>query len=308
VVLKPQAPAHSEPGIACAVADANRLQLDLAFIRWLTNAQMKRAQTAYQYAYNVRLIQEYFFPTPLEALTTDALLGYTYNLAPSGSLRNMRRAAAVAYFDYKGITPNPAKELPCWPHHNKLPVALDEDKAVVFLAAALAHSDFYGTMVAVLLFTGVRISEALSFEWKYVFEECAYVIKKGGQQRIVWFCEDCSHYLDTWRYIAPPSRYVFSSPTMLARGIDQPITRQTAYLKLKGIAEEVGIQGFHPHVTRHIVAIDVARETGSPLAVMAVLDHTNLQSSMVYLRALGQDVPALLSNLSYGRRRHLHTH
>lgn len=300
----PLAPYLGERGNR-VLASLERLQLDLDFLGWLTNARMRRSGTAYQYAYNVRLIQEHFFPRQLETLATDDLLSYVHSLQPSGSLRNMRRSALVAYLDYKGLKPNPARALPSWPHHNKLPIALTETEAATLISAALAHSDFYGTLTALMLFTGIRISEALSFEWKFVFEDCAYIVKKGGQQRIVWFNEDCAHYLETWRSIAPPTQYVFSSPTMLVRGIDQPVTRQTAYLKLKAIAEEVGILGFHPQVTRHTVAVDVARETGSPLAVMAVLDHSNIQSSMVYLRALGQDVPSLLANLSYGRRRHL---
>lgn len=260
---------------------------------------MRSATTATQYAYNVRLCQEWFSPKSLDEATTSDLVEYLQSLPPSGSLRNLRRSAVSAYFEFRNISPNPAKELPYFKHTSRLPVPLGTEQARALIDEGFKHSAFYGTLLAVLLLTGIRISEALSLQWVEVFIDHAYAIQKGGAQRIVWFVPELADYMKDWRAGAPLSRYVFPSETLLRRGIDRPLPRQTANLRIRELGEAIGVIGFHPHLARHTVGVDVARATGSPLAVQAVLGHNNIQSSMVYLRALGQDVPAVLAGLSY---------
>lgn len=279
-----------------------RAPVDAAFKRWLTNAKLRRPKTAEQYAYSVRMVADHFTPRPLASLTTAELLDYTHSLPPSGGLRNGRRIALVAYFDFLGINPNPAKPLPSWKHTSRLPLALTAEEAVLLLKVAYDDSPFYGCLVSILLFTGLRISEVLSLKWAEVTDTHAYVIQKGGQQRIVFFNEECACDLMVWRAASPNTIHVFASPTLLKRGRDEPLPRQTAYNKLRAFGEEIGVSGLHPHTTRHTLGVDVARGTnGNIMAVMSVLGHASPQSSAPYIRALGLDIPNLLGNISYSR-------
>ena len=65
------------------------------------------------------------------------------------------------------------------------------------------------------------------------------------------------------------------------------ISNISYYKSMRKHARAAGIEGYHPHMTRHTHARILAEETGSLGAVQDALGHSNQQTTHVYVKRLG---------------------
>jgi len=129
----------------------------------------------------------------------------------------------------------------------------------------------------VLLETGMRISELVNLKeedisWQRNFIK---VIGKGNKRRIIPLSNLAKHYVTEF----------FKSKKCLG------ITPRWVQIKLKNIADKARIKKpVSPHVLRHTFAVNYLHKGGNVRALQAILGHSSLITTEVYLNYSGTRV------------------
>jgi integrase/recombinase XerD len=152
-------------------------------------------------------------------------------------------------------------------------------------------------LIAVLYFSGLRLSEALALQPKDVDLERGEInvrCGKGGRQRLAGLNAQAQAHLSRWmerrRTLGvngwQPIFCTFSKVD--GERLVKPLSPRYVQLMLKRLAERAGIEKrVHPHGFRHSHACHLLRR-GVPLpAIQRQLGHVSLATTDVYLRGLG---------------------
>lgn len=267
---------------------ADRAELREDFRQWCLRVPRLSSNTAKNYTYRLRQADEWLQPDSLNTASFERLQDYLFSIESTGETRNFARSAIIAFHEFlifKGDRPRPniAKDLPTCVRKKRMPKPITHDQAEALLYVARQDSPAALCLVVVLLTTGLRISEALSLKWSDTTSDHAYLIKKGGDQRIVFFNAQCKSTLICWR-AGRKNDWVFPSPVLP----DRPISRSWARNKIHDFGIAIGLPDMHPHRLRHTGATELYQETGDIVLVQKFLDHANVQSTMVYT-ALGDE-------------------
>ncbi|MHB8188644.1 MAG: tyrosine-type recombinase/integrase [Dermatophilaceae bacterium] len=160
-------------------------------------------------------------------------------------------------------------------------LGLDRDQARIVLTAAASYSPRAHALTALLLFTGVRVSEAINADLADLSDVRGHhvlrVIGKGNRPRTVPLPPPVRHAIDEYtRERAEGPMFTTSSGHRWDRtGAHDTITR---------IGHRAGIPLF-PHLLRHTAAT-LALDAGAPLdRVQDLLGHADPRTTMRYAHA-----------------------
>ena len=160
-------------------------------------------------------------------------------------------------------------------------LGLDRNQARTVLATAAGYSPRAHALTALLLFTGVRVSEAINADLDDVRDVRGHhvlrVNGKGNRPRTVPLPPPVRHALDEYtRERAEGAMFTTSSGHRWDRnGAHDTITR---------IGQRAGIS-LHPHLLRH-TATTLALDSGAPLdRVQSLLGHADPRTTMRYAHA-----------------------
>ena len=242
---------------------------------------------------------------------------------PSTMYLRRLRSSLVTFYEYlihteKVMQDNPAKEIATRKRPFRHPSFLTVEESTRLIKAAVEHSPARNrvrnwTTVAFLLHTGLRISEFCAMReqdisYKGGFPNIIRVIGKGDKERKVTLSEQAQRALYQWlqhrkRIIIelPPdklldSSYVWITPSGNRSGNawhQDSVRKMISKMgKLAGLSKHV-----HPHLLRHTFATEAVRAGAKLHAVSAMLGHSSIGTTGIYLHADEAELEAVAAVL-----------
>lgn len=155
------------------------------------------------------------------------------------------------------------------------------------------------SLVLFLLHTGLRLSEVVGLHMTDVSlsERKGNVLVqhgKGGKQRSVPLNSDARRALQEWYAVRPKGEYLWTAvdgennPALTGRAVQRILAR---YAKAAGIDE------LTPHVCRHTFAKNLVDNEVGLEKVAALLGHSSLNTTRVYITPSERDLEQAVENL-----------
>lgn len=141
------------------------------------------------------------------------------------------------------------------------------------------------TLLELLYGSGLRVSEALSLQFKHIHhrERLLNIIGKGQKQRLVPFSQNFfeiyEQYLITYRqlYVKNRSEFVFINRKSL------PLSRQSVYNMVAKRARAAGFtKKVSPHVLRHSFASALIGAGANLRVIQELLGHQDISTTQIY--------------------------
>ncbi len=162
----------------------------------------------------------------------------------------------------------------------------EEETERLFSFPATKFNDVRDRAILELLYSGLRITEALAITKADINMEEGYVrvtSAKGGHERVVPVgsraVESFGRYTE-----AREARFPAHLPNFFASYRGKPLTRTAFWLRLKVLARRAGIRKrLYPHLLRHGFATDMLNRGCDLKALQEMLGHKNLATTSIYL-------------------------
>ncbi len=156
-------------------------------------------------------------------------------------------------------------------------------------------------ILAVLLETGVRVSELCSLRYRDVtFHRVGGMLHvdlgKGNKSRDVPFQRICATYLSDWLLLRPdiePADYLFTS----SHQSRLPMTRGSVQQLVKKLGKKVGVDA-SPHDLRTTAACLMVKNGISAWELQRIMGHADVKTTMRYVRAAQMDLEDVMRRVS----------
>lgn len=218
---------------------------------------------------------------------------------PAGATRHAF-SAVLAWFDWRCAfgkqRSNPVREIPRAPARRVIPRSLDVDQARAVLTAAGNHGPKWSCYVSLMLYCGLRRTEACGLRWVDIEggDQWLRVLGKGSRERIMPVHNQLRVSLVRWRSTHVAGVWIFPG-----RYGGRPMSLTTASKRIRVILDEAGLPQATGHWLRHSFATRMI-DLGRPLPdVMAALGHSTLSSTTVYTRARPHTVQAAVEAIDF---------
>lgn len=141
------------------------------------------------------------------------------------------------------------------------------------------------TLLELLYGSGLRVSEALSLQFKHLHhrERLLNIIGKGQKQRLVPFSQNFyevyEQYLMTYRqlYVKNRSEFIFINRKSM------PLSRQSVYNMVSKRALDAGFtKKVSPHVLRHSFASSLISAGANLRVIQELLGHQDISTTQIY--------------------------
>jgi integrase/recombinase XerD len=212
--------------------------------------------------------------------------------------------------------PYPLDEFPYPKRPRRLPIVLSQEEAVTLINSA--SNLFHRAMLMTLYSTGMRRAEMCQLKVEDIDSRRMLIhIRrgKGGKDRDVPLSPVLLETLrEYWRWMRPQT-YLFPGTVHGSRA-DKPITTKVPWEACQEAAQRAGIhKPVSPHLLRHSFATHLLENGADLPTVQALLGHTDLKPTSLYLhlserhlKAAGTPLdPAVLAPLEQVKRsRKLH--
>jgi len=152
---------------------------------------------------------------------------------------------------------------------------LEENEIVALKKACKTFEE--GLIVNVLLDTGMRVSELAGLKEENVAwqRNCINIIGKGDKRRVIPMSNEVRFYLTQ----------CFSKEQRM------PVAMRTIQKYVKVVAERARIhKKVSPHVLRHTFAVTYLHRGGNLRALQAILGHSSITTTDIYLNYSGARV------------------
>jgi len=281
------------------------------FIRWMT-MQRYSPQTIKEYK---REIERFFAFLQRENLPYDALQmpdieDYLFSIEASERTRNRALSAVKAFYRFlvsRGILAvDPAKSVKSVRVKRKNPVFLSEGEYL----SLFHHLDGEGgflperdrVMIALLLTTGIRVSELVRIAFKDISTDRAgritlEVLRKGQEMDFIYLNSQVtalfSAYLEKRREISVDSDKVFLSYRL------GPLERSAVYRLVRKYLEQCGIEKSKkgPHILRHTFATALMKKDVSLFKIKELMNHKNISTTVKYLHIVEEDLKDVVEQI-----------
>jgi site-specific recombinase XerD len=243
--------------------------------------------TARSYLSVVRDFAKHFNKPP-DQLGRDEIRQYQAHLIEERKLEARTvcyQTSALRFFFVKTLQrPYQLDEFPYPKRPRRLPIILSQDEAVTLINSA--SNLFHRAMLRTLYSTGVRRTEMCNLKVEDIDSQRMLIhIRqgKGGKERDVPLSPNLLGTLREYYRWMRPQTYLFPGTVNGSRA-DKPITSKVPWEACQEAAKRAGItKRVSPHLIRHSFATHL-RETGADLpTVQALLGHTDLKPTSIYL-------------------------
>lgn len=269
-----------------------------AFAAWLSHRQLCAPATCTQYRRRASQADRWMRlhrNVGLDTADADALTAWVDSLPTTAQSRNHARKAlrqAASWMIDVGVrSDDPTGALGRMREPRGLPRPCPAPDRL--LAAAEAHSLRASALVHLLLFAGLRFSEARLLTWDRVGDGWVDVLGKGARNRTMPMHPQLAAALDRYRS-ACTGRWVFGSP----RG-DRPLAETTIRRWWWRIADAAGVPGTKPHQCRHRFATAVYQSTRDLAVTQDALGHASPVTTRVYMQVESDRVALAVGNVRY---------
>ena len=195
------------------------------------------------------------------------------------------QTSALRFFFVKTLQrPYQLDEFPYPKRPRRLPLILSQDEAVTLINSA--SNLFHRAMLMTLYSTGVRRTEMCNLKVEDIDSQRMLIhIRqgKGGKDRDVPLSPNLLGTLREYYRWMRPKTYLFPGTVNGSRA-DKPITSKVPWEACQEAAKRAGItKRVSPHLIRHSFATHLM-ESGADLpTVQALLGHTDLKPTSIYL-------------------------
>ena len=183
----------------------------------------------------------------------------------------------------------------------KLPTVLTEDEQERLLRQPTPRyptGERNGTMLHLMLNTGLRLAEVTSLKWHDVDLTTGKLMVrqgKGSKDRTLWVAEGDINRLRRWRERQAAKcgqcDHVFT--TLQGKSLGHRYVQRM----VKRYAAKAGIdKNVSPHTLRHSFATDLYRKTSKIRLVQKVLGHSDLSTTMIYTHIHDPEVEEALES------------
>jgi len=219
----------------------------------------------------------------------EIVMQFALGLAGQAPLTVRRKLTAIASFyrflqDTGRATLNPARGLPLPKVAQCFPTCLTEEQARALLKAA--HTPWHRALLALLLFAGLRRSEAAAITSEDLDLDHGQLLVrgKGAKQRVVPLTPLVVEAIREYLPCRPETQ---SNHLFVSRVGGRPIAGRVINRMLKRVLEDAGMdeQGITPHRLRHTFATHLIRNGVDVRTVQELLGHADLQTTARYLHS-----------------------
>ena len=156
------------------------------------------------------------------------------------------------------------------------------------------------SLVLFLLHTGLRLSEALGLRMSdlQLSERKGSVLVqqgKGGKQRSVPLNHEARKALRAWMAVRPTSEFLW---TTVEDTQPSALCGRTVQRILQRYAQAAKIKELTPHICRHTFAKNLVNNEVSLEKVAALLGHSNLNTTRIYITPSAYDLELAVEGLS----------
>jgi len=238
---------------------------------------------------------------PIEDVDARVVQGWQYELVTRGvswTRFNQMVSALRLYFGKVRNASWPVEYIPFQRKERKLPVVLSRQDVKRLLEAS-RRNPRYHALCATMYGTGMRLSELVSLKVDDI-DSALKVIHvrrgKGAKERQVPLSESLLGILRTyWRSCeARPRTWLFPS----GRGGEGHLDGSTVQRMLTRLSREAGLaRAASPHMLRHSFATHLLEDRTDVRTIQAMLGHSNLQTTSVYLHVATQHLRSVTNPL-----------
>lgn len=216
-------------------------------------------------------------------LSAEGMMQYLRNLNDSKNTINTKFYILKTFLSVLNLE----SQFPKAPKVSKLlPRYLEESEAKKLLKTALKFKDIKAfTIIAFLLYTGVRVSELVKVRVEDIsFENNTIRVRgKGDKERLVPISKDFAKMLK--KYAKGKTGILFTTK------FGKPYTRQGIYNIVEKYAYRAGIKkNVSPHILRHTFATIALNNGSDPFTIQAILGHESLNTTLKYAHVLTKNL------------------
>jgi len=285
-------PADDAVQPAAAAADFN--DATAAFIDYLSAYRGYSIHTVKAYARDLREFQQLLktrcggVEHP-DQVQRPMVVAFALSLKGQAPLTVRRKLTAIASFynylqDTGHAVANPARGLPLPKIAHRLPSCLSEVQARALLEAA--HTPWHRALIALLLFAGLRRSEAAAITLDDLDLENAQLLVcgKGTKQRVLPLTPLVIKAIREYLQCRPQTE---SQHLFVSRVGGHPLHARVAGRMLQHVLQRAGLGEEHitPHRLRHTFATHLIRNGVDVRTVQELLGHADLQTTARYLHS-----------------------
>jgi site-specific recombinase XerD len=291
-----------------------------AFLDYLSSYRGYSPHTEKAYARDLREFREFLAARHPAVDAPDQtqrqmVVQYALSLTGAAPLTVRRKLAGISsFFSFLEVTGqiarNPASGIPLPKLVQSLPECLTEQQARRLLEAA--HTPWHRAMVALLLFAGLRRSEAVAITLGDLdLDQAQLVVRgKGARQRTAALAPPVVQAIRDYLGYRPATG---SDHLFVSRIGGRPIAGRVVNRMLARVLQEAGLEGddVTPHTLRRTFATHLIRQGVDVRTTQELLGHADLQTTARYLRSDSRTKQAAVGRLAkafgngYPRRSHL---
>ncbi len=248
-------------------------------------------------------LSEYSKKSRLSGMTTNVIRGFLSHQKilrnwKNRTFRNKRQYLKI-FFDFcinhEFLRNNPVDKI----QKPKIPKDLPRCLSKREVDTLLLHVDTYDwyneleakrnrAIIRTFLFTGMRLSELLNLETRYInFDEYQITVKegKGSKDRIIPIHFDLMPYLKSYNQAkSNPTRYFFSSVRS-----DSKLTAKNLYRVFKILENKCNFK-VTPHMLRHTMGKMSIEANLNPFMLKSILGHADISTTQIYVSLSNQKV------------------
>jgi site-specific recombinase XerD len=264
-----------------------------AFLDYLTAYRGCSPHTVKAYARDVRAFRGHLTdhsPTVKHprGVQREMVIQFALSLREDAPRTIRRKLTAVSSFygflqDTGQATHNPARGLPLPKVAQVLPVSLSEEQARRLLKAA--HTPWHRALVALLLFAGLRRTEAAAITLADLdLEQGQLLVRgKGSKQRVVPLASPVVEAIQEYLVCRQTTDSVH---LFVSRSEGRPIAGRVVNRMLTRVLRGAGLEGSAtPHALRRTFATHLVRQGVDVRTVQELLGHADLQTTARYLHS-----------------------
>lgn len=211
----------------------------------------------------------------------------------AGTTVARRTAALRSFFRHQVLIgargDNPAADVQLPRRTRKLPRTLSPGEALRLIEAAAGTTPRAlrdSALVELLYGAGLRVSEAVGLERGDVDTDQRIVraTGKGGKERIVPIARQTAEAIVRYAARGRPHLDRRHRPELFLNARGGPLTRGGAFLILRKLAEQAGLEPgrVHPHLLRHSFATHLLEGGADLRSVQEMLGHADLSTTELY--------------------------
>lgn len=265
-----------------------------AFLDYLETYRGYSPHTVKAYARDLRRFREFLalrhegISRP-DQVQREMVMEFGLSLRGDAPLTVRRKLSAVASFygflqDTGAVTLNPARGLPLPKVAQHLPTCLSEEQARRLLDAA--HTPWHRAMIALLLFAGLRRTEATAITLEDLDLDRGQLLVrgKGAKQRVVPLTPLVTQAIRDYLPCRPETD---SSHLFVSRVAGRAFAGRVVNRMLDRVLRDarLGAQSVTPHKLRHTFATHLIRNGVDVRTVQELLGHADLSTTARYLHS-----------------------